>query len=137
MIPGDGNAHIPLTHSTDAAKFTIALLDLPQWKHRYTIVPNRITLNEAVRLIEEIKGVKFDVQYFSVEALQRGEIDLTPRMKKILPQKAHEVTKSMVASSGLRMAKGENDFSASIDDLTVQFPNIKTLTVREVWEAWK
>ncbi|KAH7219482.1 hypothetical protein DER44DRAFT_836200 [Fusarium oxysporum] len=136
VIPGDGNTPVVFTHSTDAAKFTVALLDLPDWKRRYAIITNRMTLNEAVRLAEEVKGVKFDVKYFSVEQMKRGENDLTPSMTRALPEEMHGGMKSMLALSGIGMATGSNDIQG-IDDLVVKFPDIKPVTVRDVWEAWK
>ncbi|KAL7762551.1 hypothetical protein ACKLNR_009086 [Fusarium oxysporum f. sp. zingiberi] len=136
VIPGDGNTPVVFTHSTDAAKFAVALLDLPDWKRRYAIITNRMTLNEAVRLAEEVKGVKFDVRYFSVEQMKRGENDLTPSMKKALPEEMHGGMKTMLALSGIGMATGSNDIQG-IDDLVVKFPDIKPVTVRDIWEAWK
>ncbi|KAF4449680.1 Isoflavone reductase like protein [Fusarium austroafricanum] len=136
IIPGDGNTPLVLTHSSDAAKFTIALLDLPVWKRRYFIVANRTTLNEAVQLAEEVKGVKFNVKYFSVEQLKKGENDLTPAMKKVLPEEMQEGMKATLALSGIGMAQGATDLNPE-DSLTLGFPDIKPLTIREVWEAWK
>ncbi|KAM0083465.1 hypothetical protein ACKRZS_004309 [Fusarium odoratissimum] len=136
VIPGDGNTPVVFTHSTDAAKFAVALLDLPDWKRRYAIITNRMTLNEAVRLAEEVKGVKFDVKYFSVEQMKRGENDLTPSMTRALPEEMHGGMKTMLALSGIGMATGSNDIQG-IDDLVVKFPDIKPVTVRDVWETWK
>ncbi|KAL5615961.1 hypothetical protein FOBRF1_004709 [Fusarium oxysporum] len=136
VIPGDGNTPVVFTHSTDAAKFAVALLDLPDWKRRYAIITNRMTLKEAVRLAEEVKGVKFDVKYFSVEQMKRGENDLTPSMMRALPEEMHGGMKTMLALSGIGMATGSNDIQG-IDDLVVKFPDIKPVTVRDVWEAWK
>ncbi|KAF5659154.1 SDR family [Fusarium circinatum] len=136
VIPGDGNTLIVLTHSTDAAKYTVALLDIPSWKRRYAAITNRMTLNEAVKFAEEVKGVKFDVQHFSVEQMKSGENDLTPSMKKALPEEMHGGMTSMLALSGIGMATGSNDIQG-IDNLVVKFPGIKPVTVRDVWKAWK
>ncbi|KAF5595975.1 SDR family [Fusarium pseudocircinatum] len=136
VIPGDGNTPVVLTHSIDAAKYAVALLDIPNWKRRYAIVTNRMTLNEAVKLAEEVKGVKFDVKYFSVEQMKSGENDLTPSMKKALPEEMHGGMKTILALSGIGMATGSNDIRG-IDDLAVEFPDIKPVTIRDVWEAWK
>ncbi|WXC47902.1 hypothetical protein QX201_007618 [Fusarium graminearum] len=136
VIPGDGNSPMVLTHSTDAAKFTVAALDLPHWKRRYSIVANRTTLNDAVRLAEEIKGTKFNVKYFSVEEMEKGEIDLTPSMKKALPTEMHDSMKNILALTGIGLSKGEVDLDKTID-LTLEFSGIKCLTVKDVWEAWK
>ncbi|KAF4439399.1 SDR family [Fusarium acutatum] len=136
VIPGDGNTPVVFTHSTDAAKYAVTLLGLSNWKRRYAIVTNRMTLNEAVKLAEEVKGVKFDVKYFSVEQMRKGENDLTPSMKKALPEEMHGGMMSMLALSGIGMATGSNDIRG-IDDLVVEFPDTKPVTVRDVWEAWK
>ncbi|KAF5541104.1 SDR family [Fusarium mexicanum] len=136
VIPGDGNTPVVLTHSTDAAKYTVALLDIPNWKRRYAVITNRMTLNEALKLAEEVKGVKSDVQYFSVEQMRSGENDLTPSMKKALPEEMHGGVKSILALSGIGMATGSNDIQG-IDDLVIKFPDIKPVTVRDVWEAWR
>ncbi|KAM0346960.1 hypothetical protein HYE67_002896 [Fusarium culmorum] len=136
VIPGDGNSPMVLTHSTDAAKFTVAALDLPHWKRRYSIVANQTTLNDAVRLAEEVKGTKFNVKYFSVEEMEKGEIDLTPSMKKALPTEMHDSMKNILALTGIRLSKGEVDLDKTID-LTLEFSGIKCLTVKDVWEAWK
>lgn len=125
-----------LTHSNDAAKFTIAMLDLPHWKRRHSIVANRTTLNDAVKLAEEVKGTKFDVKYFSVEQMERGEFDLTPSMKKALPEEMQGGLINMLALSGIGLAQGSNDLDGS-NDLRLEFPDIKCLTIEEVWEAWK
>jgi hypothetical protein len=130
------NTPMCLTHSTDAAKFTIAFLDTPSWKRRHSIVTNRLTLNEAVKLAEEVKGVKFNVKYFSVEEMERGELDLTPSMKMALPEEMHGDMKAMLTLAGIGIARGNNDIKAN-DDLVVEFPNLEPLTVKEVWEAWK
>ncbi|KAG9508150.1 hypothetical protein J7337_001713 [Fusarium musae] len=136
VIPGDGNTPVVFTHSTDAAKYTVALLNITNWKRRYAIVTNRMTLNEAVKLAEEVKGAKFDVKYFSVEQMRNGENDLTPSMKKALPEEMHGGMKAILALSGIGMATGSNDIQ-EIDDLVAKFPDIKPVTVKDVWEAWK
>ncbi|KAF4955997.1 hypothetical protein FGADI_4170 [Fusarium gaditjirri] len=134
VIPGDGNTPVVFTHLTDAAKYTVALLGSTDWKRRYAIISNHMTLNEAVKLAEEVKGFKFDVKYFSVEQMNKGENDLTPSMKKALPEEMHGGMRTMLALSGIGMATGSNDIQG-IDDLVAKFPEIKPDTVRDVCEA--
>ncbi|RGP69569.1 sdr family [Fusarium sporotrichioides] len=136
IIPGDGKNPVVMTHSIDAAKFTVALLDLTSWKSRYSIIGNRLTLNEAVKLAEEVMGVKFDVKYFSIEDMEKSGIELTPSMQRILPEEMHEGMRAVLSGIGIGMAKGNSDIQG-IEDLTVMLPNLKPLTVRSVWEAWK
>ncbi|KAM0229698.1 hypothetical protein ACHAPO_009768 [Fusarium lateritium] len=136
VIPGDGNNPVVMTHSTDAAKFTVALLDVPSWKRRHSTIGNRLTLNEAVKLAEEVMGVKFNVKYFTIEEMEKGEIEFTPTMKKILPEEMQDGMKAVLAKAGIGMAKGNVDIQDK-GDLTLVFPSLEPLTVRQVWEAWK
>ncbi|GKU09949.1 unnamed protein product [Fusarium langsethiae] len=135
IIPGDGKNPVVMTHSTDAAKFTVALLDLKSWKRRYAIIGNRLNLDEAVKLAEEVMGVTFDAKYFSIEDLEKSGIELSPSMQKILPEEMHEGMKFVLGGVGILMAKGNSDIQG-IENLTVMFPNLKPLTARSVWETW-
>lgn len=65
------------------------MLDLPKWKRKRSIIAKRITLDEAVKLAEEVKGVKFDLKYFSAEKIEPSENDLRQGMKKTLPKEIH------------------------------------------------
>jgi hypothetical protein len=107
----------------------------PKLEAKYSFVANRMTLNEAVMLREEVKGMEFDVKYFSTEDMERGENDLTPSVKKTLLEEMCESMKSMLASAGMKMATGQNDIDLA-NDLVVEFLDIKPLAIKEVWEEW-
>ncbi|KAM5350050.1 hypothetical protein ACJ41O_006555 [Fusarium nematophilum] len=112
IVPGDGEAPVVLTHSYDAARYTAALLDFPRWKKKYFIVGNRTTLNDAVRLAQEVKGVRFGVHYESSEPLQSGKAQFTPRLEGQAP--SDEIVRS--------------SFKAM---------SAKPLSLSEVFKAWK
>lgn len=138
VVPGDGDAPVVLTHSSDAARFAVTLLDVPHWKRRYFIVGNRTTLNDAVRLAEEVKQVKFNVHYESLESLQNGEVHLTPRMECQLPpdEGVRSGFKAIIAAFGLGLARGDLDLDPN-ESSTLEFQSPKPLSLREVFEAWK
>ena len=55
-IPGSGNVPVAFTHTTDVAKYVVTILDSPKWDETTTVIGDKVTWNEFVRLAEEIKG---------------------------------------------------------------------------------
>ncbi|KAF4965505.1 hypothetical protein FSARC_6685 [Fusarium sarcochroum] len=138
VIPGDGDTPIVLTHSSDAARSVVSLLDVSHWKKRYYVIGNCTSLNNAVKLAEEVKGVKFDVHYASKESLERGEVAFTPRLTAALPpdegmQSSFEV---IVANSGLSLARGDLNLNPDEEEV-LGFQGAGPLSIRKVFEAWK
>ncbi|QBZ65649.1 hypothetical protein PoMZ_12612 [Pyricularia oryzae] len=137
-VPGDGNTPMVLTHTRDVARYTVALLGIPKWvTTRYTIIANRLTLNEAVKMAEEILGEPIKVYYDSVEDLAQGKVTMTPTYEKAIKGTPREkpVTYA-VAMASLYIHNGHNDLPTE-HNLVNMFPDIKPLTVREVIEAWR
>ncbi|KAL5866726.1 hypothetical protein ACKVWC_010618 [Pyricularia oryzae] len=137
-VPGDGNTPMVLTHTRDVARYTVALLGIPKWvTTRYTIIANRLTLNEAVKMAEEILGEPMKVYYDSVEDLAQGKVTMTPTYEKAIKGTPREkpVTYA-VAMASLYIHNGHNDLPTE-HNLVDMFPDIKPLTVREVIEAWR
>ena len=55
-IPGDGDTPITMTHTTDVGNLVAASLDLNKWDRISTVIGDKMTMNEAVRLAEDAKG---------------------------------------------------------------------------------
>lgn len=55
-IPGDGNTPVTFTHTSDVGKFVAASVDLEKWDRVSIIIGDKMTMNEAVKLVEEAKG---------------------------------------------------------------------------------
>ncbi len=55
-IPGDGNKPVTFTHTSDVGKFVAASVDLDEWDRVSVIIGDKMTMNEAVELAEEVKG---------------------------------------------------------------------------------
>lgn len=53
IIPGDGNAQITFTHTTDVAKFVVASLSLPVWPTRQFIIGDQLSSNQFVDKAEK------------------------------------------------------------------------------------
>ena len=55
-IPGDGNNPVTFTHTSDVGKIIAASMDLEKWDRVSSIIGDRMTVNEAVKLAEGAKG---------------------------------------------------------------------------------
>lgn len=55
-VPGDGNTPIAFTHTTDVAKFVAALVEADKWEAHSTIVGDKVSWNEFVKLAEVAQG---------------------------------------------------------------------------------
>ncbi|EEU37274.1 uncharacterized protein NECHADRAFT_37069, partial [Fusarium vanettenii 77-13-4] len=77
-IPRDGNRTVAFTHTKDVGEFVSLGLDLPNSERQYYGYADRLTLNDIVRIIEEVKGVQVNVTYDSRDSLNRVECTLLP-----------------------------------------------------------
>jgi hypothetical protein len=133
-IPGDGNYPVYFTHTTDLAKYVVALLGLDRWEKKYFVYAEKMTWNEAVTIAEAAKGVKFSVAYDSVEKLKRGEITELPGHKAVYQHfhgsgDAKAMFQKVMAGVAVYMAEGQMVYEGPL--LNEIFPSIKPLKVRE------
>jgi hypothetical protein len=56
-IPGTGDVPIVFTHTFDVAKFVAALVGVPDWSERSTVIGDKKSWNEFVAIAEEVKGL--------------------------------------------------------------------------------
>lgn len=56
-IPGDGEAFATFLHSTDIAKYTVALLDEDKWPEFSAFASDRLTWNELLVLAGKVTGM--------------------------------------------------------------------------------
>ncbi|RTE68883.1 hypothetical protein BHE90_016741 [Fusarium euwallaceae] len=138
-IPGDGNRILAFTHTKDVGEFVSLVLDLPKWERRYYGYADRLTLNDVVKVIEEVKGVKLDVTYDSRDALNRGECTLLPgptesefRDSKFDGQ---VLFRAYLAKLGSIVDDGLADLDAPVP-IKETFPTYHPLTVRGAVEKW-
>lgn len=132
-IPGSGNVPVVFTHTTDVARFTAKLLNLRKWPSASYVVGEKLTWNEFLSLVEEAKGVKFEVAYDDLEKLQRYEVTELPGQKDLYPFFPKPMLQGFVATFGVLFEKGFFDFEAR-----QHVVGFKARRVRElVAEAWK
>lgn len=55
-IPGSGDTPGVFTYSHDAAKFTAAALTLDKWEKESYVIGTRTTLNNIVKVAEDVRG---------------------------------------------------------------------------------
>ena len=56
-VPGDGKAAATFLHSTDIAKYTVALLDEKKWPEFSAFASDRLAWHELVMLAERVTGM--------------------------------------------------------------------------------
>ena len=93
VLPGDGEAKMSMTFTTDAARYIVLALELDKWSRVMTTSTSTITLNELVRLVEKSVGRKLQVRYQPVKKLLKHEaIDLPTNVDiaRLYPQRFPE-----------------------------------------------
>ena len=81
-------------------------------------------------------GVKWDVEYDSVEVLERGEGRMLPQPEGAPTEEDYPGMRKMVSEFGVMAVKGVLDVSG-VGVRNGEFPHIKPYTVEEVIEkAW-
>lgn len=55
-IPGSGETPVVFSHTLDVAEFVAASLELPRWDRESYAIGDRVTWNEFVRIVEDVKG---------------------------------------------------------------------------------
>jgi hypothetical protein len=138
-IPGTGDEYIVFTHTSDISKYVAELvLDPNPWGKISTIIGDKITWNEFVKIAEDVKGTKFEVTYDSIDTLKQGKITELPSHPHIYPFFPKEAMQGLFSSFGILFANGDFDLkSDSSNSLNERYPGISPKPVRElVQEAW-
>lgn len=129
-IPGSGTYPVHFTHTTDIAKYTVAVLGLKKWDTKYFIAGETKSWKELVAIVEKVKGVKLNVAFDSIEKLERGEVTELPGHTKMYEAFGGAASKpllqSMMARSGIWMNEGLGQFKGAAF-LNEMFPEIKAM----------
>ncbi|KAB8263303.1 NAD(P)-binding protein [Aspergillus pseudonomiae] len=130
-IPGNGDTPLVLTHSKDISRFVVKVLGLSRWEKRYYLIGDRLTLNDFLRIAEEIKGVTFERHDDTMATLLKGECTILPAVAASLPPQIDlGAFMKILAVCGSWAVDGGLDLSTE-GTLNAIFPDIQTLTVRE------
>jgi hypothetical protein len=55
-VPGNGESKVTFTHTSDLGNFVAASIDLEIWERLSVVIGDKMTVNEAVAMAEEVKG---------------------------------------------------------------------------------
>jgi hypothetical protein len=130
-IPGSGEVPVVFTHTWDVAKFVAAYAEKPRWDHEAFVIGDKLTLNELVRLAEEVKGKKFHVSYDTVEDLLDYKVTELPCYSQIYPFFPKEALMSLITGIGWLFEKGYFDLNRE-STLNEEFKFIKARSTREL-----
>ena len=116
VLPGDGEAKMSMTFTTDAARYIALALDLDKWPRILTTATSTVSLNELVRLVEKNLGHKLAVRYQPVEKLLKHEaidlptnLDIAKRFPERFPQ-GMDQQRALIADLEAGVALGAFDF---------------------------
>lgn len=73
MIPGSSNVPTTFSYAFDVARFVAASLRLKKWQNDTFFIGDKLTLNELVKVAEEVRGVPYRITYDSLELLRQGK----------------------------------------------------------------
>ena len=116
VLPGDGEAKMSMTFTTDAARYIALALELDEWPRILTTATSTVSLNELVRLIEGALGRKLQVRYQPVEKLLKREaVDLPTNVEiaKSFPERFPQglpQLRALIADLEAGVALGAFDF---------------------------
>lgn len=74
LIPLKSNGTIPritMTEIGDIGRFVAAACSLPKWERSFGMVGETLRMDEVVRLIEEVRGKKMDIEFRTQEQVQK------------------------------------------------------------------
>lgn len=149
VLPGDGEAKMSMTFTTDAARYIALALELDQWPRILTTAASTISLNELVRLVEKNLGRKLEVRYQPVEKLLKHEtvdlmmnVDIAKRFPQRFPQGLDQL-RALIADLEAGVALGAFDFGNLTEHLDLvkafegKVPAPKRIeeVIEEAWKA--
>jgi nucleoside-diphosphate-sugar epimerase len=135
-IPAEGNNRITLSRSEDVAKFVVAMFDLPKWDNATYIVGDTLSLIDFVKILEDVKGVRFNVAQDSIRDLEQGKITELPCYDQLYANIPKEVMNGLLAVFALFASKGALDLSGK-PAANASFPGISMMSVKNgIQEAW-
>ncbi|KAJ3930140.1 MAG: hypothetical protein NXY57DRAFT_898680 [Lentinula lateritia] len=122
-VPGDGERQIVYTHADDVGRFVAAATQLDVWEEYLDMAGEVATINEVLRMCEDVCGTKFNVKYNSRE-------DILARMSSA-PEKFME---NFFMEGYLATIDGDSD--AIRPNNLNKLVDVKPMGVREYLEKW-
>ncbi|KAI4948172.1 hypothetical protein J4E91_006166 [Alternaria rosae] len=136
VLPGDGNSAVSFMHSTDVAKYIVAMLDeQKKWPELSPLATDSLTWKKAVEMAEKITGTKWDVTYDTIENLEKGKATVLEQSEGSYEFPV-EFIQPLIVEFSLMAVRVNMD--ASKDGLrNDEFPEIHPIGVEELMQkAW-
>ena len=139
-IPASGDVPVVFTHTFDIGEYVAGLLDMPEstWLKECVIIGEKLSLNDFLKVAEQVKGVRFETARDKEESLRAGKVTDLPIHKDFEQLKAfggREIMQRVLANLGLLIEAGDFDLDESIC-INDKFPNIEPRKVRDVMAPW-
>ncbi|KAJ3979676.1 hypothetical protein F5890DRAFT_1545627 [Lentinula detonsa] len=122
-IPGDGEKEIWYTRAEDVGKFVAEATQLETWEEYNNMAGEILTMNEVVRLCEDVCGTEFNVKYNSREELAAR---ISPAPEKA---RANFFVESLIA-----IIDGECDIKRPMN--LNKLVDVQPMGVRQYLEQW-
>ncbi|KAI0155273.1 hypothetical protein GGR57DRAFT_464693 [Xylariaceae sp. FL1272] len=148
ILPGDGEAKMSMTFTTDVARYVALALQLDKWPRILSTVASTVTLNELCSLVEKNLGRKLDISYQPVENLLKRDVtDLQANVNYSQQQSGRfpgglQQLRGLIADLEAGVALGAYDLSSLSGhlDLVKEFEGKAPLPKRIeelIKDAWK
>ncbi|EWY85942.1 hypothetical protein FOYG_10609 [Fusarium oxysporum NRRL 32931] len=108
-LPGSGDVPVAMSYTMDVAKFVAGSLSLPRWERETLIYNDKLTMNQYVQVVEEVRGEKIQVTYDSLDLLKSGKITELPSHPPMYEFVSKDVIQSFLAAFGILFETGEFD----------------------------
>ncbi|GAB7361846.1 hypothetical protein MBLNU230_g1886t1 [Neophaeotheca triangularis] len=118
-MPGTGEAVFTVTDTRDVARFVYEALELESWPKELGMYGDRLSLLEAVRIIEEVQGRKLLIKESSIADMQR--------------EMHEDPSKIFYNQTRMMLIDGYFDVPGDLNGL---YPLVKPNTVRGFVEKW-
>ncbi|KIK63191.1 hypothetical protein GYMLUDRAFT_242242 [Collybiopsis luxurians FD-317 M1] len=122
-IPGDGEKQTVYTRVEDVGKFVAAATQLETWEEYNEMAGDVLTMNEVIRISEDVCGAKFNVKYYSRE-------DILAKMSQL----SENVMEHFYWEFYLAYVNGDCDIKRPIN--LNKMVDIKPVGVRQFIEQW-
>ncbi|RKK68793.1 hypothetical protein BFJ69_g13283 [Fusarium oxysporum] len=108
-LPGSGDVPVAMSYTMDVAKFVAGSLSLSKWERETLIYNDKLTMNQYVQVVEEVRGEKIQVTYDSLDLLKSGKITELPSHPPMYKFVSKDVIQSFLAAFGILFETGEFD----------------------------
>ncbi|EXA39743.1 hypothetical protein FOVG_11225 [Fusarium oxysporum f. sp. pisi HDV247] len=108
-LPGSGDVPVAMSYTMDVAKFVAGSLSLSKWERETLIYNDKLTMNQYVQVVEEVRGEKIQVTYDSLDLLKSGKITELPSHPPMYDFVSKDVIQSFLAAFGILFETGEFD----------------------------